>query len=321
MTQKHIYLNLRQSYHKPKLLTTSSNLKFHLQYYLQLKKHLNSYLKKFNLYIDTLTYNYTTRYLYININFFISYLFYSKVKKKKIYLYKQWKRFTLKQLNSKLKHYKEKPISWQKQGYKKYPTILHLTMYNSNYKIFNTYKNLIQSKLLVLIKKLTNTKKPIIIKYSSLNKIFKWYSIKDRLFNIIKQIYKKYMYFFVKNISFILYDLFLQLFLLFKSGKLINQLITSLNFLFKRQINSRKIFRILKSFLTYFKSFNQIKGIKLQLKGRIRGNRRKKKLTLHFKKTSTSNLNTNLQYNKSKIKTKYGILGLQIWVISYNMNI
>ena len=312
MTQKHIYLNIKQNFQQPTLFTTKSNIKFHLQYYIQLQKQITTFLKKFNLYIDQLTYNISSNYLFIKINFFISYLFYSKItKNKKLFLYKQWKPLKKNQLH---------PTNLKKNAKKK-PSNLTMIMFKTNILSFKSYQTHITNKLLKLIQKFTNFNKTIIIKYSILNSILKWKKIKTKIFNIFKQIYRKYLYFFIKNISFILYDLFIQFFLLFKTGKLLNQLIISLTFLFKRQLNSRKIFRILKSFLTYFKSFKKIKGIKIQLKGRIRGNRRKKKLTLQYKKTSTSNLHTNLQYKQSLIKTKYGILGLQIWIITYNMNI
>lgn len=312
MTQKHIYLNIRQNFQKPTLLTHKYNLKFNLQYYLQLKKLIQTFLKKFNLYLNNFKYILNSNYLYINIEFFISYLFYSKITKiKNNFLYKNW-------INKKSNNIN---ITNSKYHIFKKPSSLSLIMHKTNLLFFNNYQTKITKKLLNLIKKFTNINKTIIIKFNVLNALLKWKTIKKRIYTIFKQLYKKYLYFFVKNTSFILYDLFLQFFLLFKTGKLINQLTISLIFLFKRQLNSRKIFRVLKTFLSYFTSFKKIKGIKIQLKGRIRGNRRKKKLTLNFKKTSSSNLHTNLQYTKSAIKTKYGILGLQIWVSTYNMNL
>ena len=195
-------------------------------------------------------------------------------------------------------------------------------MYQTNLNLKILTQQQLNNKIITLLKSYLN--KPnlnIIISYKILNHTFKWKKLKNKFFSIIKQIYRKYLYFFTKNISFILYDIFLQFFLVFNSGKYLNQLTTSLTFLLKRQLNSRKVFRILKTLLNYFKSFNKIKGLKIQLKGRIRGNRRKKKLTLQFKKSSQTNMKTNLQYEQKIIKTKYGVLGLQIWIISYNLNI
>ena len=325
MTQKSTYLNIKQQYHKPLFLTNNYTLKFNLHYYLKLKSIFNSFFKKFNIYIDSFKYKYTHNFLYIQFNLFISYLFYSKIikfKKNKVFLYKKKTNISKNKIKNKLKNISKKPYNIYNILTKQYPSILSLLMYQTNLNLKVLTQQQLNNKIITLLKSYLN--KPnlnIIISYKILNHTFKWKKLKNKFFSIIKQIYRKYLYFFTKNISFILYDIFLQFFLVFNSGKYLNQLTTSLTFLLKRQLNSRKVFRILKTLLNYFKSFNKIKGLKIQLKGRIRGNRRKKKLTLQFKKSSQTNMKTNLQYEQKIIKTKYGVLGLQIWIISYNLNI
>jgi ribosomal protein S3 len=56
----------------------------------------------------------------------------------------------------------------------------------------------------------------------------------------------------------------------------------------------------------------KLKGIKIQIKGRLNGQDRKQKISFNIGCLSLQDLNTFVDYSENKILTRYGVLGLKI---------
>ena len=128
---------------------------------------------------------------------------------------------------------------------------------------------------------------------------------------------------------------------LLKNAELLNNLIAfDLSICGKKHIQSLSFFeKILKLFwnleqanqirfqnLTIFQQrclTIKLKGIKIQIKGRLNGQDRKQKISFNIGCLSLQDLNTFVDYSENKILTRYGVLGLKIWITfsdSQNLN-
>lgn len=91
----------------------------------------------------------------------------------------------------------------------------------------------------------------------------------------------------------------------------------------KKKRKNRRInpfFKSLKSlinlmFLKYFSKELCVKGIKICLKGRINGSRRKRTYIIKKGYTSTQSFNNKISYYQDDCLTIFGILGLKVWII------
>jgi small subunit ribosomal protein S3 len=58
-----------------------------------------------------------------------------------------------------------------------------------------------------------------------------------------------------------------------------------------------------------------IKGIKIVVKGRINGSRRKRTYVIKKGYTSTQSFNNEISYYQEDCLTIFGILGIKVWII------
>lgn len=56
-------------------------------------------------------------------------------------------------------------------------------------------------------------------------------------------------------------------------------------------------------------------GLKVELKGRVRGAAKSRKLSNIKGSVKSQSIDWNIEYNKKEIYTKWGILGLKIWLV------
>ena len=91
----------------------------------------------------------------------------------------------------------------------------------------------------------------------------------------------------------------------------------------KKKRKSRKINPFLKSLksvilLIYYNKLlknARIKGIKILVKGRINGSRRKRTYVISQGQTSTQSFNNEISYHQEDCLTIFGILGIKVWII------
>ena len=91
----------------------------------------------------------------------------------------------------------------------------------------------------------------------------------------------------------------------------------------KKKRKSRKINPFLKSLKSVIRLmftdsfFNQVcvKGVKILLKGRINGSRRKRTYVIKKGYTSTQSFNNEISYYQEDCLTIFGILGIKVWII------
>ena len=91
----------------------------------------------------------------------------------------------------------------------------------------------------------------------------------------------------------------------------------------KKKRKNRKINPFLKSlksviqlmFSKYFSQQLQVKGIKIQVKGRINGSRRKRTYIIKKGQTSTQSFFNGISYYQEDCLTIFGILGIKVWII------
>ena len=93
-----------------------------------------------------------------------------------------------------------------------------------------------------------------------------------------------------------------------------------------RTIKKKKIHRGYLNFINrilkeYFKMNSKILGYKLQIKGRINGSKRKRKLVYQEGQIPLSSLNKNIQYTFDEFITKSGICSVKMWFYLQNSNI
>jgi len=91
----------------------------------------------------------------------------------------------------------------------------------------------------------------------------------------------------------------------------------------KKKRKNRKINPFLKSlksviqlmFTKHFSKQLQVKGIKIQVKGRINGSRRKRTYVIKKGQTSTQSFRNEISYYQEDCLTIFGILGIKVWII------
>lgn len=91
----------------------------------------------------------------------------------------------------------------------------------------------------------------------------------------------------------------------------------------KKKRKNRKINPFLKSlksviqlmFSKHFSQHIQVKGVKIQVKGRINGSRRKRTYIIKKGQTSTQAFNNEISYYQEDCLTIFGILGIKVWII------
>jgi hypothetical protein len=91
----------------------------------------------------------------------------------------------------------------------------------------------------------------------------------------------------------------------------------------KKKRQNRKINPFLKSlksvvrlmFGSSFRSQLSIKGIKILIKGRINGSRRKRSYLITKGRTSTQSFSNEISYHKEHCLTIFGVLGIKVWII------
>jgi len=84
--------------------------------------------------------------------------------------------------------------------------------------------------------------------------------------------------------------------------------------------NSQKIFyffkRLIKTlFSNGFFEKKEVKGIKVSVKGRLNGARRKGKYILEYGQTSVQTLKDKVSYHQEDSFTLFGVLGIKVWII------
>merc|ERR1712187_268388 len=111
---------------------------------------------------------------------------------------------------------------------------------------------------------------------------------------------------------------------LYKSSFLLSVYLASIIPRFcKKKRQHRKINAFLKSlksavhlmFSIHFKKKVNVKGIKITLKGRINGSRRKRLHTITKGSTSTQSFSNEISYNAVDFPTIFGMLGIKVWFI------
>jgi hypothetical protein len=271
-----------------KFTITKLNFKFDYKIFISFIRFVTKFFFNFRFICNSVDFTFNFNSIYFDIHFYISYLFFSKINKIP-YKFKTKKFVLLK------KYFKKYILNKFYFNYISFNKIYLKTYLNRFNQLFKHYFN--TSTLVFSIKNIT-----LILKLLK----------KTQLFSELKFKYQKYKKYFFGNTSFIIYDIFIQFFLVFYYKSFFFQLTNTLKMLFTRNKNSTKVFRLLKSILLIFKSYYKVYGFKLQLKGRIKGNRRKKLLRLNFKKTTLVSNNVNLYYKNELIRTKHGILSLKI---------
>jgi len=91
----------------------------------------------------------------------------------------------------------------------------------------------------------------------------------------------------------------------------------------KKKRKNRKINPFLKSlksviqlmFSSYFSKYLQVKGLKILVKGRINGSRRKRTYVIKKGCTSTQSFQNEISYYQEDCLTIFGILGIKVWII------
>jgi ribosomal protein S3 len=156
----------------------------------------------------------------------------------------------------------------------------YLTKFNVKIHIININYNLLENK--------KNKKK--------INKIF---------YNYNKLITKK-----LKNFKTIFLVFIFALY--FKNLKFLNQLLMEI---LKKTTKHFKFLKDLKYFLNFFFLLNnKIKGIRIQIRGRLNGSLRSKKYILNIGSLSAQTFKLPLYFHKIQSKTSYGICGIKLWV-------
>jgi hypothetical protein len=58
----------------------------------------------------------------------------------------------------------------------------------------------------------------------------------------------------------------------------------------------------------------KVRGLRISCKGRINGAEKAKVVTKRFGQTPTQTFSTNLDYGTQEVRTKYGVLGIKVWI-------
>jgi len=82
----------------------------------------------------------------------------------------------------------------------------------------------------------------------------------------------------------------------------------------KKKSHKKQIKLINNILQEFFKIFSNFLGYRLQLKGRLNGSKRKKKLVYQKGKIPLNTLKYNIKYNFNEFKTPSGICSIKFWV-------
>lgn len=83
----------------------------------------------------------------------------------------------------------------------------------------------------------------------------------------------------------------------------------------KRSLN--KFIHFLNLFLNFLYKFKIVLGIRIQLKGRLRGTPRSKKYVFQQGQVPTQTITSSIKYQYKQIYTRYGTVGLKIWIYQH----
>ena len=78
--------------------------------------------------------------------------------------------------------------------------------------------------------------------------------------------------------------------------------------------NKKLIYSINNMFESFFKLFYNIRGYRLQIKGRLNKSKRKKKMAFQKGGIPLNTINSNVQYHFNEFKTTSGICSIKLWV-------
>lgn len=125
--------------------------------------------------------------------------------------------------------------------------------------------------------------------------IFKFFKKNNRLTNELKLIIYLFSYsLYTRNINLIL--------------NYIKQTFS------KKKTQKRQIKLIVRILETFFKLFKNFLGFRLQLKGRINGAKRKKKIIFQKGKIPLNSIQHNIKYNCSEFYTPSGNCSIKLWI-------
>jgi hypothetical protein len=97
-------------------------------------------------------------------------------------------------------------------------------------------------------------------------------------------------------------------------------------FFFTQKRNHAKFFRFLKKLfrlliITLKRKTNKLMGIKIQIKGRLKGKPRAKKFVMGIKSVPVQRLNLTIEYHDETAMTiKHGTFGFKFWVLTRKMS-
>ena len=66
------------------------------------------------------------------------------------------------------------------------------------------------------------------------------------------------------------------------------------------------------------KKTSHINGIAIKISGRIKGRARAKSMFIKEGKIALQSLNTKIDYGNSKVITKFGVVGIKVWIAIKN---
>jgi hypothetical protein len=98
-----------------------------------------------------------------------------------------------------------------------------------------------------------------------------------------------------------------------KNLNLINILIKKM--LERKKIHKKIIRNINNMLIIFFNIFNNVIGYKLQIKGRLDGRRRKRKLIFQKGKIPLNTFKSKIKYNFNEFKTPSGICSIKLWIL------
>ena len=172
-----------------------------------------------------------------------------------------------------------------------HPKDFYILSYNKIINNLNNYYKNHNIKLFIKNIKIDDLKK---LK-KTIGKIFRFIKKTNKInYNTRKMIY---------NFSYALYT---------KNISMISQFIKQN--LEKKKSHKKQIKLINNILQEFFKIFSNFLGYRLQLKGRLNGSKRKKKLVYQKGKIPLNTLKYNIKYNFNEFKTPSGICSIKFWV-------
>ena len=197
----------------------------------------------------------------------------------------------------------------------KLKTIIYKFLYmKKQVLIFSSFTN----KLLTSVNKYYKNNLKVNIVFQNLNKSLSFYLTNSDKHSIIKNISKLKLYsntiFFKECINIILISL-----------KKFNDINLLINFIKLKMTYMKKhnfFLNFLKRifYLFIYSNISNILGIKLKIKGRFNGSLRSKTRIIKLGNISLQSFQSDLLYKNDTIFTKYGTIGIKIWIIK-NINV